>query len=162
MWIHDLHILSRFIFVFPTMISATLSKTFFKTVNGCFSGESEMRHGKKKGQLQGKLLSQCSRRQRWHTTMSDAVITQFFLCNFRGSPGTPYTNIQCVHKSLTAYCMRFFFFFFFCVIRSPGHLTQLPSQQKRQRRRVSSFGIGFKGMYVSFLSSESRSHEHST
>ena len=28
---------------------------------------------------------------------------------------------------------------------------QLPSQQKRQRRRVSSFGIGFKGMYICFL-----------
>ena len=40
-------------------------KDIFKTVNGCFSGESEIRHGKKKGgQLQGKLLSQCSRRQR--------------------------------------------------------------------------------------------------
>ena len=30
-------------------------------------------------------------------------------------------------------------------------LCQLDSQQKRQRRRVSSFGIRFKGMYISFF-----------
>ena len=32
-----------------------------------------------------------------------------------------------------------------------ANFCQLPSQQKFQRRRVSSFGIGFKGTHISFL-----------
>ena len=38
-------------------------------------------------------------------------------------------------------------------------LCQLQSQQKRQRRRVSSFGIGFKGLHICFWSLEWRSRE---
>ena len=48
MWIHDLHLLPRFVFVFPTMISATLSKTSSKQSMDVFSVKVKCVMGKKK------------------------------------------------------------------------------------------------------------------
>ena len=48
MWIHDLRLLPRFVFVFPTMISATLSKTFSKQSMDVFPVKVKCVMGKKK------------------------------------------------------------------------------------------------------------------
>ena len=59
-------------------------KDIFKTVNVCFSGESEMRHGKKKKRSAPREATLAVQQTKTvTTTMSDAVITQFFICSLQ-------------------------------------------------------------------------------
>ena len=94
MWIHDLHLLPRFVFVFPTMISATLSKTSSKQSMDVFSSESEMRHGKKNKKISSKgSYSRSAADDNGDILRCQMLSLLSFLSvlcsNFRGSLGTP-------------------------------------------------------------------------
>ena len=87
MWIHDLHLLPRFVFVFATMISATLSKTSSKqsidvspVKMKCVMGEKVSSKGSYSGSAADDNGCQM---------LSLLSILSVLCSNFRGSPGTP-------------------------------------------------------------------------
>ena len=93
MWIHDLNHLPRFVFVFPMMISATLTKTSSKQSMDVFPVKVKCVMGKKK-EVSSKGSYSCSAADDSGDILRCQMLSllsflSVLYSDFRGSPGTP-------------------------------------------------------------------------